>query len=404
MAVFDDELDPRAIGERLRHHRARAGLTRAQLGGLVGRSPSWVARAERGEIRLDRLSILQKLGRALGVPLGELVGVGAWGGTHRRRTAVSAIRARGEATVRVCGAHLDAGRRRTVAAVAAVRRTSGPLVVGAGAAVAVHLRRVRVSARRGLALALMGLTLAMAWVIAHLAKLPSTATTHHRRSAFLTVSAVLVSSGLVATVAIGLGGVSFTGSPYAQKPFTTPSPASNVKPAPKTSAKPVPNPVASVPLAHLPAATPAPAPATPAVTPTSAAPEPAAPRVAPVPAPAAALTSAVTGAVKPVSQTLGQTVGAVTGAVKPVTQTLGTVVHAAQPVTHVVTSLGSLLGQPNGGLSGLSAVRHQQPALGFGTPLRALIGSWVRAFDGPMGGGWMASPVLENPRAQGLVP
>jgi hypothetical protein len=278
------------------------------------------------------------------------------------------------------------------------------VVAGAGAAVAVQLRRVTGSARRGLAHALLGLTLAMAWVIAHLASLPSAATTHHRRSAFLTVSAVLVSSGLIATVTIGLGGVSFTGSPYSQVPFTTPSPASNVKPAPKTSAKPVPTPVASVPLAHLPAAIPAPAPAKPAVTPPSTAPEPAAPPVAPVPAPGAALTSAVTGAVKPVSQTLGQTVGAVTGAVKPVTQTVGTVVHAAQPVTHVVTSLGSLLGHPNSGLGGLSAVRHQQPALGFGTPLRALIGSWVRAFDGPMGGGWTPSAVVEKPRTQGFLP
>jgi hypothetical protein len=101
---------------------------------------------------------------------------------------------------------------------------------------------------------------------------------------------------------------------------------------------------------------------------------------------------AVTGAVKPVTQAVGQTVGAVNGAVKPVTQTVGNVVQAAQPVTHVVTSLGSVLrarGDGPGGptaLGGVTPAQHRQASLpGFGLPLRSLIGSWTQAFTHPFG-------------------
>lgn len=376
MAVVDDELDLRAIGERLHRHRVRAGLTRAQLAAQVGRSPSWVARAERGELRLDRLSTLHQLSRELRVPLGELIGVRAWGGRQRSLDLGRALRAQSVATARVAGAQLDAGRRRTVAATAAMRRTCGPVVSTAVSTTALSLRTLGRTTRSALALTLMGITLAAAWVVAHLWRLPSSATSRHRRSAFLTVSAVLVSTALTATVTRGFGGVSVSGSPsgsqYKEIPYTTPRPAASQNPAARTPAR-QPAPVASVPLASLPAAPPAPPPARPAVAPAAVAPDPVTPRVAPAAAPVAKVAAAVTGAVKPVTQTLGQTVGAVTGAVKPVTQTLASVVPATKPVTHVV---GSLLGAQ-------TAAQHQQTNPQGFAPLRSLISSWTQAFAHP---------------------
>ncbi|MDB5068130.1 MAG: transcriptional regulator, family [Chloroflexi bacterium] len=67
-------LDERTMGERIMRYRVRAGLSRAQLSGLIGRSPSWVYKVERGVLLADRLSDLANLARILKVELADLVG------------------------------------------------------------------------------------------------------------------------------------------------------------------------------------------------------------------------------------------------------------------------------------------------------------------------------------------
>ena len=67
-------LDQRTMGERIMRHRVRAGLSRAQLSGLIGRSPSWLYKVERGILLADRLSDLANLARILNVDPAELVG------------------------------------------------------------------------------------------------------------------------------------------------------------------------------------------------------------------------------------------------------------------------------------------------------------------------------------------
>ena len=61
-------------GERIAYHRKRLGLSQVEFAGLVGRSDSWVSQVERGVRSIDRLSVLQKVADALGVPVAELSG------------------------------------------------------------------------------------------------------------------------------------------------------------------------------------------------------------------------------------------------------------------------------------------------------------------------------------------
>ena len=61
------------IGPRVRYWRERRGLTRQHFGDLVGRSPSWVDKIEKGERQLDRLSVLDTIAQALDVPLHVLL-------------------------------------------------------------------------------------------------------------------------------------------------------------------------------------------------------------------------------------------------------------------------------------------------------------------------------------------
>ena len=65
----------RLLGERLRSFRLRQGLTQRELAQRVagGVDLSYVGRIERGE-QLPSLKVLQKLGRALGVSVGEFFG------------------------------------------------------------------------------------------------------------------------------------------------------------------------------------------------------------------------------------------------------------------------------------------------------------------------------------------
>src|SRR5215210_1406803 len=60
------------IGELIRYHRGRAGLTQEGLAERAGVSPTTVVRMENGEIRQPRIVTLQKLAAALGVAPTEL--------------------------------------------------------------------------------------------------------------------------------------------------------------------------------------------------------------------------------------------------------------------------------------------------------------------------------------------
>jgi transcriptional regulator with XRE-family HTH domain len=62
------------IGERVRHRRRARGLSQLRLAGLVDRTEDWVSKVERGEIPVDRISVLVKLADALKVPLSDLLG------------------------------------------------------------------------------------------------------------------------------------------------------------------------------------------------------------------------------------------------------------------------------------------------------------------------------------------
>jgi len=64
--------DAQLTGERIAYHRKRLGLSQVEFAGLIGRSESWVSQVERGVRAVDRLSVLQTVASALGVPVTEL--------------------------------------------------------------------------------------------------------------------------------------------------------------------------------------------------------------------------------------------------------------------------------------------------------------------------------------------
>ncbi|GGW24477.1 helix-turn-helix domain-containing protein [Streptomyces alanosinicus] len=62
----DENVQMTVDGELLRERRERRGLSRAALGGLVGRSEDWVKKIERGDRPVRSLTMLVNLGRVLG--------------------------------------------------------------------------------------------------------------------------------------------------------------------------------------------------------------------------------------------------------------------------------------------------------------------------------------------------
>jgi transcriptional regulator with XRE-family HTH domain len=67
--------DPSApFAQRLRYFRERAGMTRAVMGGLVGRSESWVKSLETERFLMPRLPMLMRLADVLGVEVADLAG------------------------------------------------------------------------------------------------------------------------------------------------------------------------------------------------------------------------------------------------------------------------------------------------------------------------------------------
>ena len=65
-------LDLSVFGQRLKHARRAKGLTLAELGDLVGRTPSVLSLIENGK-REPRLSLVEQLAAALGIPVAELL-------------------------------------------------------------------------------------------------------------------------------------------------------------------------------------------------------------------------------------------------------------------------------------------------------------------------------------------
>ena len=70
--VETEGLDLATFGQRLRHARRARGLTLAELGAKVGRTPSVLSLIENGR-REPRLSLVEQLATALSVPVSELL-------------------------------------------------------------------------------------------------------------------------------------------------------------------------------------------------------------------------------------------------------------------------------------------------------------------------------------------
>ncbi len=61
------------VGETIRHHRQRVGMTQEELARQARLAPTSIVRLESGEVRAPRLSTLSKLAGALQIPVAELV-------------------------------------------------------------------------------------------------------------------------------------------------------------------------------------------------------------------------------------------------------------------------------------------------------------------------------------------
>ncbi|MFI1829579.1 helix-turn-helix domain-containing protein [Streptomyces sp. NPDC020412] len=74
-ATPDPYSDPLAFGQRLQILRTRRGVTRDQLGGLVGRSGSWVKGLETGRLKTPKLATMLRIAEVLRVrDLSDLTG------------------------------------------------------------------------------------------------------------------------------------------------------------------------------------------------------------------------------------------------------------------------------------------------------------------------------------------
>lgn len=63
-----------SLGRRVARLRRLRGLTQPELATSIDRSVAWVSQVERGQRRIDRMSVLETLANALDVPLSELAG------------------------------------------------------------------------------------------------------------------------------------------------------------------------------------------------------------------------------------------------------------------------------------------------------------------------------------------
>lgn len=68
-----DDLPTLTTGQRIRLLRQRNGMSRAVLGGLVGKSAAWVKSVETGRILAPRLTMLGQIAKALQIPVQALI-------------------------------------------------------------------------------------------------------------------------------------------------------------------------------------------------------------------------------------------------------------------------------------------------------------------------------------------
>src|SRR5690606_12531015 len=64
--------EAKAFGQKVALLRKRRGLSQREFAALISRSEAWVSQVERGARRIDRMSVLESLANALGVPLSEI--------------------------------------------------------------------------------------------------------------------------------------------------------------------------------------------------------------------------------------------------------------------------------------------------------------------------------------------
>jgi transcriptional regulator with XRE-family HTH domain len=71
----DPYADPLVFGQRLQVLRTRKGMTRDQLGGLLGKSGSWVKGIETGRLKTPKLDTILRIAELLRVrDLSDLTG------------------------------------------------------------------------------------------------------------------------------------------------------------------------------------------------------------------------------------------------------------------------------------------------------------------------------------------
>ena len=71
---MDDDEDEPTIGRRVARARRRKGWSQQHLGDAIGRTSSWVSKIERGDLPLDRMSIVSRIADVLSVEVIELTG------------------------------------------------------------------------------------------------------------------------------------------------------------------------------------------------------------------------------------------------------------------------------------------------------------------------------------------
>lgn len=81
-------------GDRVKMMRRRAGLTQVDLARRVGRTQGWVSQVERGDIELDKVSVVNELARALHCHPRELTTTPGFGedGERGHATAIELVR------------------------------------------------------------------------------------------------------------------------------------------------------------------------------------------------------------------------------------------------------------------------------------------------------------------------
>ncbi|MPZ65664.1 MAG: helix-turn-helix domain-containing protein [Pseudonocardiaceae bacterium] len=62
----------KAFGRRVAFHRKKLGYSQREFAAVLDRSETWLSQVERGVRKIDRMSVLERLAVALGVPLPEL--------------------------------------------------------------------------------------------------------------------------------------------------------------------------------------------------------------------------------------------------------------------------------------------------------------------------------------------